>query len=227
MTAMPARLAAAPDGYAPDGRYAFGRLGLSLLIAALVNVGMWAVIVVLPEAQVDFGVARAAASTPYTAMMLGLAFGTVALGRMADRSGIVTPLIIAGVMQGAGFLVAAYAPNLAVFSAAHGLLIGVGAGSGFGPMMADISHWFVKRRGFAVVVVASGNYVAGTVWPLAMSFAIPAFGWRATYATIGVIVATSVPALALTLRRRPSAAVIAQAEEATKAARADVGLSTR
>ena len=84
------------------------------------------------------------------------------------------------------------------------LLIGVGAGTGFAPMMADISHWFVKRRGIAVVVVASGNYLAGTIWPLLMSLTMPAIGWRATYAGIGIIVAAIVLPLALMMRRRPS-----------------------
>ncbi len=214
-----------PNRYAPDGPYALARLGLSLLIATLVGAGMWAVIVVLPQAQLEFGVGRSAASLPYTLMMFGLAFGTIVLGRLADRTGIAVPLIIAGACLGLGFVVAGYAPNLLVFSAAHALLIGVGAGTGFGPMMADISHWFVKRRGLAVVVVASGNYLAGTIWPLLMSLTIPLIGWRTTYAGMGLIIAATVLPLALLMRRRPSAAVIAEAEEATRIARADVGIS--
>ena len=215
------------DRYAPDGPYALARLGLSLLIATLVGAGMWAVIVILPQAQLEFGVDRSAASLPYSLMMFGLAFGTIVLGRMADRTGIAVPLAIAGSCLGLGFVLAGYAPNLFVFSAAHGLLIGVGAGTGFGPMMADISHWFVKRRGLAVVVVASGNYLAGTIWPLLMSLTMPLIGWRTTYAGIGVVIAATVLPLTLLMRRRPSAAVIAQAEEATRVARADVGISPR
>ena len=214
------------DRYAPDGAYAFTRLGLSLLIATLIGAGMWAVIVVLPPAQLDFGVDRSAASIPYTLMMCSLAFSTIALGRLTDRFGIVLPLLISAVTMGAGFVLAGYAQNLAVFAAAH-VLIGVGAGTGFGPMMADISHWFVKRRGVAVVVVASGNYFAGTIWPLLMSFTIPLIGWRVTYAGIGIIVAALVLPLALAMRRRPSAAVYEQAEAATEAARADVGIPPR
>jgi MFS family permease len=214
------------DRYGPDGPYAYIRLGVSLLIATLVGVGMWAVIVVLPPAQLDFGVDRSSASLPYTVMMCSLAFSTIALGRMSDRFGIVPPLLISAVTLGAGFVLAGYAPNLGLFTAAH-LLIGFGAGSGFGPMMADISHWFVKRRGLAVVVVASGNYLAGTIWPLLMSLTIPLIGWRATYAGLGVIVAAAVLPLTLAMRRRPAAAVYAQAEAATEAARADVGVSPR
>ncbi|MGB7976315.1 MAG: MFS transporter [Roseiarcus sp.] len=214
------------DRYAPDGAYAFTRLALSLLIATLIGVGMWAVIVVLPPAQLDFGVDRSSASLPYTVMMCALAFSTIALGRMTDRHGIVLPLLISVVTLGVGFMLAGYAPNLAVFTAAHAL-IGIGAGTGFAPMMADISHWFVKRRGVAVVIVASGNYFAGTIWPLVMSFTIPLVGWRLTYAGIGILVAALVLPLAFAMRRRPSAAAYEEAEAATETARADVGISPR
>jgi MFS family permease len=219
--------APAPDPYAPDSLYAYWRMVLSLLIATLVGAGMWAVIVVLPRVQAEFAIDRASASLPYTTMMLGFAFGTIVLGRMADRTGIVAPVVIAGVCLGLGFVLAGLAPNLALFSAAHGLLIGVGAGAGFAPMMADVSHWFVRRRGVAVVVVASGNYLAGALWPLAMNAAMPLIGWRATYAGIGVVVAATVIPLALLIRRRPTAQTIARAEEATRIARADVGVSPR
>jgi MFS family permease len=219
-------LPASASRYAPDGPYAYARLGLSLLVAVLTSVGMWAIIVVLPDAQRDFAVDRSQVSLPYTLMMCTLALSTIALGRMTDRRGIVAPLMISAVALGLGFVLAGHAPNLGVFTAAH-LLIGVGAGTGFAPMMADISHWFVRRRGVAVVIVAAGNYVAGTIWPLLMSLAMPLIGWRATYAGIGVIVAATVLPLALMMRRRPPAAAFEQAEATTEAARADVGLSPR
>jgi MFS family permease len=220
------RLPQSVDRYAPDGAYAHSRLVVSLLIATLIGAGMWAVIVVLPPAQLDFGVDRSAASLPYTLMMCSLAFSTIALGRVTDRFGIVLPLVISAVTLGVGFVVAGYAPSLGVFTAAH-VLIGIGAGTGFGPMMADISHWFVKRRGVAVVIVASGNYFAGTIWPLLMSLTIPLVGWRTTYAAIGLIVAALILPLALGMRRRPAANVYEQAEAATEAARSDVGISPR
>ena len=186
---------------------------------------MWAVIVVLPDAQRDFGVDRASASLPYTLMMCGLAFGTIVWGRMADRRGFAAPLAIAGAFSASVRRRRRRAEPL-VFSAAH-VLIGVGTGAGFGPMMADISHWFVRRRGLAVVVVASGNYLAGAIWPLLMNLAMPLVGWRMTYAGIGLVIAATVVPLSLLMRRRPSAASIAEAEEATRAARADAGVSPR
>jgi MFS family permease len=227
MHGSPANNSLAPDPYSPDSPYAYWRMGLSLLIGTIAGAGLWAVIVVLPKVQLEFAVDRGAASLPYTLMMLGFAFGTIVLGRMADRTGIVVPVVIAGSALGLGFVLAGLAPNLLVFSAAHLMLIGVGAGTGFAPMMADISHWFVKRRGLAVVVVASGNYLAGAIWPLLMNWTMPLIGWRGTYIAIGIFIAATVIPLSLLMRRRPSARTFAQAEEASKTARADVGLSSR
>jgi MFS family permease len=217
----------ASDPYAPDSRYAYVRLGLSLLIATLMSAGMWAVIVVLPEVQAEFGVDRAAASTPYTMTMLGVAIGTIVLGRLADRAGIMAPLLIASGCLGAGFLIAGLAPSLTLFSAAHLLLIGIGTGAGFGPMMADISHWFVKRRGLAVVVVAAGSYLAGAIWPLVIDAAMPHFGWRGTYMAIGLLITVVLVPLSFVLRRRPSTRMMAEAEAATRTSGVELGISRR
>ena len=223
MTAAPQ----ASDSYAPDSRYAYVRLGLSLLISTLMGAGMWAVIVVLPEIQAEFGVDRAAASMPYTLTMLGFAFGTIVLGRLADRAGIVVPLLVSSGCLGLGFLIAGLAPSLAVFSAAHLLLIGIGTAAGFAPMMADISHWFVRRRGLAVVVVASGSYFAGALWPLIIDAAIPFFGWRGTYVAIGALIAVVLVPLSFVLRRRPSTRMMAEAEAATRTSGVELGISRR
>jgi MFS family permease len=212
--------------YAPDGAYAYRRLGLSLLVGTVACAGMWAFIVVLPKVQAEFGLDRAAASSPYTFLMAGFALGTLALGRLVDRAGIAAPLAIAGLSIGLGFAAAGSAPNLIVFSLAH-VLIGLGAGAGFAPLMADISHWFVKRRGLAVVIVAAGSYLAGAIWPLAMNATMPLIGWRATFLALGsLVVATLLPGAAL-LRRRPAAAILAAAEQATASARAEAGISPR
>ena len=212
------------DRFAPDSRYAFERMAVALAISTILGAGMWAIVVVLTAAQRDFGVDRSAASLPYTVLMLGFAFGTMALGRLADRVGIVPPIVVSAVCLCLGFVAAGLAPNAVTFAAAHAL-IGIGSGAGFGPMMADISHWFVRRRGIAVVVVASGNYLAGTVWPLAMNAVMPSLGWRGTYEAMGLFAIATVLPLSLFLRRRPAAEVYRQSEAETQGARAEVGLS--
>jgi len=214
-----------PDArYAIDGPYAWVRLGLALIMSTVGGAGMWAVIVVLPQVQAEFGVARAEASIPYTATMLGFAVGNVVIGRVIDRAGFMVPALVAALALGAGFLLAAAAPSIAVFSAIQGLLIGIGSSATFGPLIADISHWFDRRRGIAVATAACGNYLAGALWPLAMQPFLLSQGWRFTYVAIGIIcLATMIP-LALMLKRRPPHH---GAAAAARSPAIDVGISPR
>lgn len=190
-----------------DSAYAWIRLAISMLLATIGGVGMWAVVVVLPAVQAEFGVDRAAASMPYTATMVGFAAGNVLVGRAIDRVGYWIPALIASIALGAGFLLASLTTSILGFTLAQGLLIGVGTSAIFGPLIADISHWFNRRRGVAVAAAAAGSYLAGTIWPMAMPYVMQSEGWRFTYAAIGVVcLATMVPLVLLLKRRAPLAA---------------------
>jgi len=196
-------IAAATSERLIDGRYAWFRLGVSMLLGTIASVGMWAVVVVLPNVQAELEVSRADASLPYTLTMVGFALGNVVFGRLVDRLGIVLPVVLAAVALGSGFVLAAFTTSIWQFAIVQGALIGIGTASTFGPLIADISHWFRVRRGVAVAATASGNYLAGVVWPNAMQGILISEGWRTTYIVIGIIcIATMIP-LALLLRRRP------------------------
>ncbi|HEY0302897.1 MAG TPA: MFS transporter, partial [Rhizomicrobium sp.] len=185
-----------------DSRYAWGRLAVSVLLSTIGGVGMWSVVVVLPAMQADFGVDRAAASLPYTLTMFGFAGGGVLLGQLADRFGVTLPVILSTIALGAGYIAVGHATTLWQVAIAHGLLIGVGTSATFAPLMADISHWFVRRRGIAVAVAAAGNYLAGTIWPPIVQHFTASAGWRDTYIGIGVFCLITMLPLALLLRRR-------------------------
>ena len=64
-----------------------------------------------------------------------------------------------------GYLLAAVAQTLLHYAVVYGLLIGLGTSATFAPLLADISHWFVRRRGIAVALCASGTYLGGALWP--------------------------------------------------------------
>jgi MFS family permease len=188
-----------------DSRTSWTRLAVSILIATIGNVGMWAVVVVLPAVQAEFGVERADASIPYTLTMVGFALGNLLMGRYVDRFGIALPLAAANLANGLGFILAGLSGNIWLFALAQGLLIGIGTAVNFGPLLADISHWFWKRRGLAVAAAASGNYLAGAIWPPLMQPFLEGWGWRWTYIAIGLfVVVTVVPLSWLLRRRRPS-----------------------
>jgi MFS family permease len=175
----------AVKGLAPDSGAAWLRLGATMLVSTVGGVGMWSVVVALPAVQAEFGVPRAEASLPFTLTMLGFAFGGVIMGRLLDRFGLLAPLGVGAVALGLGYVGAAVAGSLVVFALAQAL-IGFGCSVTFGPLMADMSNWFVRRRGAAVTLCSSGNYIAGALWPPVVQAAIAHYGWRVTHAGIGL-----------------------------------------
>lgn len=185
-----------------DSTYAWARLAISVVLATIGCAGMWIVVVVMPAVQAEFGIDRASASLPFTVLMLGFAAGNVYIGRAIDRIGYWIPALIASVALGLGLVLASRSTSLLQFSLAHGLLVGPGCAAMFGPLIADVSHWFRKRRGFAVAAAATGNYLAGAFWPAIMPYFLEQYGWRTTYAGIGVVSIVTMIPLVLCLRRR-------------------------
>lgn len=187
-----------------DSRYAAMRLVTTLALVTLGNSSMYVVAVVLPAVQAEFGVARADASLPYTLLMVGLGIGGLFTGRWADRWGITRVLGIGSVAVFGGFLWAGMAGSLWSFALAHGLLLGLlGSSSTFAPLLADTSLWWNRRRGIAVAVAASGNYVAGAIWPPLVQWGVETIGWRQTYLLLGLVCGLGMALLALRMRQRP------------------------
>lgn len=204
----------APGEQAVDGAYAWIRLGISLTVSMICGVGLWSVVVVLPMVEAEFEVARADASLPYTFNMLGFAAGGILMGRMVDRFGVTLPLIAGAVSLAAGYVASGMAEALWQFTLAHALLIGLfGSAVSFGPVIADISHWFERHRGVAIAVAASGSYLAGTVWPPIVEHFAQEVGWRQTHVGIGLFCLVTVVPLSLFLRRRPSLGTVEVGQE--------------
>ena len=187
-----------------DSPYAAMRLVVTLGLMTVGASGMYVVAVVLPAVQAEFGVARADASMPYTMLMIGFGIGGMLMGKIADRYGIMVSLLIGATGLGLGGIAAGNAPNIWVFGIVHGVLIGLlGASSTFAPLMADTSLWFERRRGIAVAICASGNYLGGAIWPTIVQHFVETVGWRQTYIWLGMFSFVTMTALALLMRKRP------------------------
>jgi MFS family permease len=172
-----------------------------MLLGSIGGVGMWSVVVVLPMVQRDFEVDRAGASLPFTLTMLGFGVGGAIMGRLTDKVGIVAPVSLGAVALGAGYTLASWVGDITQFALIYGVLIGLlGAATTFAPLMADISHWFVRRRGIAVALSASGNYIGGAIWPSVIEYFARDYGWRETHFWIGVFCLVTMIPLALLLR---------------------------
>ncbi len=204
-----------------ESTYAWVRLFITLAAVTIGTVGMYAASVVLPSIQADFGVDRSGASLPYAATMIGFGIGGIIMGRLSDRFGVFVPLVISALGLGLGFFIAGGAETIAGFNVAHGLLIGLlGSSATFAPLVADASLWFTRRRGIAVAICMSGNYLSGAVWPPIIQHFVEEVGWRQTYVGVGLFCMLSLLPLAFALRHRAPSTDLPLPGQASAAARA-------
>jgi MFS family permease len=210
--------------FTPDSGQAWVRLALALVIGSIGSVGMWSVVVVLPVVQPEFGATRGAVSLAFTLTMLGFGLGGVATGRITDRFGIVVAMGLSIAFLGIAYVAAGLSTTLWQFIAVH-VLIGLGTSATFAPLMAEASHWFERYRGLAVTIVASGNYVGGTVWPPLVNWGVQSVGWRTTHIAIGVFCAVAMT-LVLALLRAQIGREKTRNHENAPPPRVDLRLST-
>ena len=204
---LPARAAAAsalpPVAHPPDSRHAWWRLAATLALMTIGSAGMYVVSVMLPAVQAEFGVSRADASLPYTLLMIGFGLGCVLMGKLADRYGIVPVVVTGAISLGLGFAACGWVGSITGYALVQGLLVGLfGSSTTFVPLIADTSLWFAKRRGIAVAVCASGNYLAGAVWPPLVQHFVDSVGWRHTYIGLGLFTVISMLLLAGAMRAK-------------------------
>ena len=187
----------------PDSRQAWWRLLATLLLMTIGSAGMYVVSVMLPVVQADFGISRAEASLPYTLLMVGFGLGCVLMGKLADRYGIVPVIMLGACSLGVGFVACGWVGSITSYAIVQGLLVGLlGSSATFVPLVADTSLWFNKRRGIAVAVCASGNYLAGAIWPPVVQHFVASVGWRPTYVGLGIFTFVSMLLLALAMRAK-------------------------
>ena len=174
-----------------DTASSWRRLTICSVIGLFINIGIWSVVVVLPEIEREFNSSRASSALPYTFTLAGFAIGNFVIGSIVDRIGIAKATIYASLLVSSNFLLCSLSDSLLIITSSH-FFLGLGTAVGFGPLIADITHWFVKRRGIAVAIIASGNYLSGVVWSPLIGIMLSNFSWRDIYLSIAIVLPTVV-----------------------------------
>ena len=182
-------------------------------IAAWVTLGLLSVsfgatllaVVGLKPITADLGTTRQLVALATALTWLGTGLGGMLMGPVAERLGIRCMVIAGAAMIALGLAVSA-SGNIGAILVGHVLFIGVfGNGALYAPLLVYITRWFDRRRGTALALIWSGQYIAGIVWPTLFEHAITAYGWRVTMVGFAVVVAVLVPIAALFLPRAPQA----------------------
>ena len=183
--------------------YPLIRLATVLALMTLGCSAMYAGVMVLEPLALELNTGRGNSSLIYSTFMIGFALGGVFMGRLADRMGIMIPALIGSLALPAGFYLAAHASSILEICLAFSLLCGfLGSSFSMAPLIADISHWFSRRRGLAVGIAFSGSYVAGAIWPPILQRMFDAQGWRESFVDLALLTLILMALLSLLLYPR-------------------------
>ena len=177
-----------------DSNQAWLRLIIIFTMSVIGTAGMWSVVIIMPNIQSEFALDRAASTYPYVATMFGYGIGNVIIGRMLDKIGITKPIIFALTLLVFSYLISTLANNVMWLSIIQ-FFLGFSAAAFFGPMMADISRFFYKRKGLAVSLVASGQHLCGAVWPFLIKDFLLDGEWKDAHLFIALICSICIPIL--------------------------------
>ncbi len=209
-----------------DSLYSWTRLFIALLLATVGNIGMWVVVIVLPDIQQEFKIDRGTASIPFALTMVGFAIGNWVMGHLVDRYGIIKTIILAATVNTAGYFAAMHVNNVYSLSILQ-FFIGLGTAAAFGPLIADTSHWFLKRRGIAVALIASGNYFSGAIWPPIFNSTLQSDGWRNVYWILALSTVFIMIPLSFLLARKISEETARISDAASSDKRQNVSISPK
>lgn len=165
------------------------------MLAIAAGAPLTVVIGLVPISE-TLGGGRSLPSLATSLAYLGSGLGGVLCGLMVARIGQRAVAMMGGAAILAGLALASLGQGWSLL-AGIGLGVGLfGNGALFAPLVAYVSLWFDRRRGTALALVSSGQYIAGFVWPFVFERAIAAFGWQATMLAYGAFAATVVVTLA-------------------------------
>ena len=168
-------------------RYRWYALGVTTFTQAASAAVTSALGPLAPMLMAHFAISRGEVGLVQTALYLSATWSALVGGRLADRVGERSVLIVSGLVTGAGAAAAAFAGPFAAFLAAA-FVFGLGTGVQNPAGSAAVMRWFPpRRRGFAMGIrqtgVPVGGVLAATVWP----WVATAWGWRGTYALAGAM----------------------------------------
>lgn len=175
--------------------------------AIILVVGTGAVYLLVTALKViaaEFDWPRTVPSIAYSASYIGAAFGSIAMGFWLDRRGIGGPSLLGATMIGSGAILASRIDTAWQLYVIYAVMMGFcGLATLYGPMIANITRWFDRGRGVALGIAASGQSIAGAIWPPIFRWQIEERGWRETFLIFGIFAIAVMLPVSRLIRRKP------------------------
>jgi MFS family permease len=218
------RARGARPGDSIEGRRSWRAASLTLAILSVSYGAPLIVVVGLKPIAESLGTERSVVALAASLVWLGTGLGGIFMGWVADRIGMRPVAVFGALMTALGLAVSAIGQTWALVLGS-GVLIGLlGNSAHFPPLVTYVSRWFDRRRGTAVALISSGQYLAGMVWPSVFERGMAEFGWQATMLAFAVLTAAAIVPLALFLRPPPQPARTEVAAPGRRRRSRDLGL---
>jgi MFS family permease len=177
---------------------------LSLVILGVSFGAPWIAVVALKPIAAEMGGARSVPAFATALAWFGSGIGGIGMGYLADRYGVRWTVMFGSVMIGIGLAISSLGETWQLY-VGHGLFMGLIGNAGLNaPLYVYVSRWFDRRRGSALALIASGQYISGAIWPPIFESAIANYGWRNTMLAFGIFeVLVVVPIAILVLKPPP------------------------
>lgn len=179
---------------------------LAVAMGAIVN-GMSAFIVPMNDA---FGWGRGDTTLINLFGILGLSFGGLIMGPLADRHGTRPVVLFGSVMLGLCYLLASTLTALWQFYLLFFVAGFLGAGAIFPPIMAAVGNWFAVGAGVAIGIASAGQALGQGGVPFVSSMLITSLGIDGAFAATGVFILVTLVPLSFLLRQPPPVATTAE-----------------
>jgi MFS family permease len=142
--------------------------------------------VFLVHIQADLGISATALSSAYAAATLIAALGLPHMGRLVDRYRPRRVMAVVTVLLGLACLAFGAAANFLWLAVGFAALRFLGQGSLMLNSSNLVSHWFERRRGFALSLMAMGFFASMAVHPPLSQWLIDMVGWRQAWCWLGL-----------------------------------------
>jgi MFS family permease len=187
-----------------EGRASWKAAWLTLAILSVSYGAPLLVVVGMRPMQLSLGTDRSVLALAGSLVWVGTGAGGIFMGWLADRIGIRNVAAIGTVMIAAGLALSSLGSIWALF-VGHGLMIGLlGQGGLYPPLLVYVSRWFDRRRGAAIALISSGQYIAGVLWPFLFQHSFDAIGWQSTMLAYAAIVLIALLPALLFLKPAPA-----------------------
>jgi MFS family permease len=161
-------------------------------------------IIKFPSLLEEFGWNRAALSVAPSLAGFTASFCALIIGIISDRWDVKKILCVGAVIAATGLLLCSTTKHLWHIYLFFGIItsIGVSALSLF-PNTIIVSNWFVKRRGLAIGIIASGTGGGTLIFMPVLQVVILRYGWRFSFISLAVLAVVMIPVILLFQRTDP------------------------